>query len=802
MEDFNDANLNGAYMPGSLLHDVTSSLQPEFVTDPLNDPAFLDSLNGPDSEDPNYWGLVHQTNPDFIDPSLNDGATPTSVFSQTQAYETFPATSNDVSLPYTSVLDQNLTYAVSPDHQNVVYTTAAVHQNAVSYASPVGQNVVSKASNNGLAHSPTPVSSRYRPAKTVRVPSLVPQQQEVPVQQYQFENLNSYQPSIEYSPQGINGNNGIVNLPLLPPNPVRAGINEFAQQFPHLPPLNTGLQGVFVPPTPQIQQPISECISCGCQPHRGPCPPLQLQMHQFQQFQQLQAQCAIKAEVSIPSPTRKRPSKNDDNYANDHAVKFRKTAQNGRRLPAPRRGRAGKADAKKHYPASVQINEWQANGVHFSYQQGGQWDEDILLSAMDLRAYVDNCPRKLTIWLQNTPSQVGQRTSKCDMRCRYSECPVKYGTMRNGWFRVAFDEFPEHTTNGLLDPYRVAGSMHLWCFEQCIDPFELFQKGMLVGDERVFQLEHNAMTLLRSGEKDIFEAAIDPWIESRQQMGVSFQIPYARHEDTLSYALIKHHLERQPGTRQHVRDKRNGERQRDKLKTQDIHMGRLDFFVERDEASKAKLKGKMEYQRPAKRQYRLSAVPEQKESTADDDLSKDFASMIDAYIPQATMQDFEDVQVQSKVEETLATMAPLPAHSSTVEDTIMADAPADQTVDHANVTLGTPTDLFSPKVLEAKEVTVSEQLGDKSESGGLAFLKAQRSPSCSPHTKYMEIQKGERPLPDISHHMKGRKSWAQVKAATALFEEQSPRSASGNAGEEAQRSPLRRSSRVSVKRTP
>jgi hypothetical protein len=789
MEDFNDANLNDAYMPGSLLHGVTNALQPDVATDLLNDPSFLDTLNGPDSEEPSFWtDLIHETNPDFIDPALNDGATPTSVFSHAQAYDGLPAASDDVFFPYTSVSHQSLTYAVSPAHQNDVSYASPSHQNILSYASPVGQKVVSKVPNNRPAHSPTLISSRYRPAKAARVPSLIPQQQEVPVQHFQFENLNSYQPTIDYSSQGITGNDGVLNFPLLPPAPVKAGVNGLAQQFPHLLHSNTGLQRVFAP---QVQQLISECIACGCQPHRGPCPPLQLQMHQFQQFQKIQAQCAIKAEASLPSPTRKRPSQNDDNYANDHAVKVRKTAKSGRRFSAPKRGRASKvskADARKHYPASIQINEWQANDFHFSYQPGGQWDEDILLSAMDLRSYVDNCPRKLTIWLQNTPSQVGQRTSKCDMRCRYLECPVKYGTMRNGWFRVAFDEFPEHTTDGRFDPYRVAGSMHLWCFEQCIDPFELFQRGMLVGDERVFQLEHNAMTLLRPGEKDIFEAAIDPWIEGRQQVGVSCQIPYARHEDTLSYALIKYHLESQPGTRQHVRDKRNGERQGDNLKTQDIHMGRLDFFVERDEASKAKLKGKMEYQRSAKRQYR-PAVPERKESNADNDFSKDFASLIDAYLPQATGQSFEEVQAQYKVEEKLATKAPVPAHGATVEDTITVGAPADQT----NVTLGTPSDLFSPISPEAKEATASDQSGNKSK---------EQSSSCSPHSKCMEIQKGERPLPDISHHMKGRKSWAQVKAVTALFEGQSPRSASGNAGEEAQRSPLRRSIRVSAKRMP
>ncbi|KAM0249395.1 hypothetical protein ACHAP5_002784 [Fusarium lateritium] len=779
MADFNDANLNGAYITGSRFHDITNTLQPDATIDSVNQRSFLDALETPECDGSDAWrDLMQQFDPDFIDPSLNSGATPLSAFSQAQAFETFPATSN-------------------------AYTTAAVQQNAVSYASPsnqgfpfytspVGQNVASKVSNKDPAHSPAPVSSRYRPVKPSRMPSVVPQQQQVPVQQYQPENLNFYQPAIDYSLQGINGTNEVLNFPLVPPTPVRAGVNGFAQQFPHLPPSATGPRNFFVSPTPQIQQPIAECISCGCQPHRGPCPPFQLQMHQYQQYMQLQAQCAMKAEVSVPSPTRKRPSKNDDSYKTDHPVKFRKT-RNGRRVPASRR--ANKTDARKHYPPSIQINEWQANGTHFSYQQGGQWDEDILLSAMDLRTYVDNCPRKLTVWLQNTPSQVGQRTSKCDMRCRYSECPVKYGTLRNGWFRVAFDEFPDHTTDGLLDPYRMAGSMHLWCFEQCIDPFELFQRDVLVGDDRAFRLEHNAMTLLRNGEKDIFEAALDPWIEGRQQIGISFQIPYARHEDTLSYALIKHHLARQPGTRQYVRDKRNGVKQNDDLKTQDVHMGRLDFFVDRDEASK--VKSKMEYQKSTNRRYTVSAK---------DDLSKDFASMIDAYIPQAIEQDFEEVKALSTVAEKLDTKAPSPVHGSTVEDTIMVDTPDDQkvdeTFDQANVTLGTPTDLFSPKSPEAKEVTASVQSGNKPESGGLVFPTAQRTPSCSPHTKYMEIQNGDRPIPDISHHMKGRKSWAQVKATTQLFQGCSPRSASGDVGEEAQRSPLRRSSRVSAKRTP
>ncbi|KAM0218920.1 hypothetical protein ACHAPA_001615 [Fusarium lateritium] len=790
MVDFNDANLNGAYITGSRFHDITNTLQPDVASDSLNERSFLDALDSPEGDGSDAWrDLIQQIDPDFIDPSLNGGATPSSAFSQAQAFETFPATSNDVTLPYKSGLDQNDAYTTAAVQQNAVSYASPSNQDFLLYTSPAGQNVASKVSNKDSAHSPAPVSSRYRPVKPSRMPSVVPQQQEVPVQQYQFENLNSYQPAVDYSFQGINGNNGVSNFPMFPPTPVRAGVNGFA----HPPPLNTGLQDFFVPPTLQIQQPVAECMSCGCKPHRGPCPPFQLQMHQYQQYMQLQAQCAMKVEEPVPSPTRKRPYKNDDSYKTDHPVKFQKTARNGRRVLASRR--AGKTDARKHYPPSIQINEWQANGTHFSYQQGGQWDEDISLSAMDLRAYVDNCPRKLTVWLQNTPSQVGQRTSKCDMRCRYSECPVKYGTLRNGWFRVAFDEFPDHTTDGLLDPYRMAGSMHLWCFEQCIDPFELFQRGVLVGDDRVFRLEHNAMTLLRNGEKDIFEAALDPWIEGRQQIGTSFQVPYARHEDTLSYALIKHHLERQPGTRQSVRDKRNGARQNDNLKTQDVHMGRLDFFVDRDEASKAKLKGKMEYQRPANGRYTVSAK---------NDLSKDFASMIDAYIPEAIGQDFEEVKALSMVAETLNTKAP-PVHGSTVEDTIMVDTPDDQnvdeTVDQANVTLGTPTDLFSPKSPE-EEVTASVQSGNKSESGGLVFPTAQRTPSCSPHTKYMEIQNGDRPIPDISHHMKGRKSWAQVKAVTELFEEQSPRSASGNAGEEAQRSPLRRSSRVSAKRTP
>ncbi|KAM0346440.1 hypothetical protein ACHAPU_005505 [Fusarium lateritium] len=739
MEDPN----NSTYVPGSLFDDVTTTLQTGVASDPLNDTSFLDSLGDFDypEMDMDSWAGF---DPELVDPLLNIGAgTPTSEFSQ-QFFDDFSATDVDAPLSF---------------------TTAPAQDNLISYASPAGQSVALNASKSGTG-SPAPISARYKPGKSVRTqraPSVYIQQHEDPVQQYQFQDLNAYQPQIHYSLQGINGNQGVLDFPLVPPSfstpPVVTGYPKLAQHPANFAYLNPGLQGTFAPQTQPSQQALSECISCGCRPHRGPCPQPQSQSQMYrqriqylEQLVQLQASSAPLVEVSAPLPKRKRQAVDHNDYASEHPSKVSRNTQNGKRRAGPRKRRGVKSDAQKFYPQSIAIPDWEVDGIEFTYQQQGQWEEDFLLSAQDIRAYVDNCPRKLTIWLQNTPSQVGHRTIRCDMKCRYSECPVKYGTLRNGWFRVAFDEFPQQTTEGELDPYKMAGSMHLWCFEQCIDPFELFQRGMLVGDDRVFEVEHNAMTLLRSGEKDIFEAAIDPWIESRHQIGVS-EIPYAKHEDTLSYALVKHHLKRQPGHRQLIRNERNEVRRKDAQKTLDIHMGRLDFFVERDDACKAKAKLIAEEAKDPSNQH----VPqERKSSTADINPTRS-APSVTVYVPPVSDQDFYETHAQSD----------------------------DKTIVVAN----SPSDLFSPKEPEVLQVVSNNKV-------------TKRSQDHSPNAECIEIQKGDKPLPDISHHMKGKKSWAPVQATIALPESQILHSTSGNAGEQAQGSSLRRSSRMSGKRTP
>ncbi|KAF5669660.1 hypothetical protein FHETE_4900 [Fusarium heterosporum] len=737
MGDYN----NSAYVPGSLFDDVTNTLQTG--VDPLYDTSFLDSLGDsdyPDMSMDSWAGFDTQ----LVDPLLNiSAATPTPEFSQ-QFYDDFSTT--DVDAPLSC-------------------TASPIQGNLTSCASPAGQSGALNASKSGTGSS-APVSARYQPGKSgraQRAPSAYVQQHEDPVQQYQHLDLNAYQPQIDYSLQDITGNQGVLDFPLIPPlfstSPVVTAYPTMAQNTSNYAYANPRFQGAFVPLAPQSQQTPSECILCGCQPHRGPCPQPQSQSQMYrqriqhlEQLLQLQASNSPMVEVSAPPLKRRRQAVDHNDYMNEHPSKVSKNTQNGRRKAGPRKRRGIKSDAQKFYPQSISIPDWEVDGVEFTYQRQGQWEEDFLLSAQDIRTYVENCPRKLTIWLQNTPSQVGHRTVRCDMRCRYSECPVKYGTLRNGWFRVAFDEFPQQTTEGELDPYKMAGSMHLWCFEQCIDPFEMFQRGMLVGDERIFEVEHNAMTLLRSGEKDIFEAAIDPWIESRHKIGVS-EIPYAKHEHTLSYALVKHHLERQPGNRQLVRNQRNGVRQKDAQKTQDIHMGRLDFFVERDDACKVKAKLIAE---EAKDPYSRHVPQEHKSSTATIKPTRSVPSAT-VYVPPVSDQEFEEMYAQ----------------------------PADNTI----VVAESPSDLFSPKELEVLQVTSNNMV-------------TKRSQGHSPNATCIEIQKGDKPLPDISHHMKGRKSWAQVQPTIALPESQIICSASGNAGDQVQGSSLRRSSRVSGKRTP
>ncbi|KAG5927793.1 hypothetical protein E4U42_001762 [Claviceps africana] len=113
-------------------------------------------------------------------------------------------------------------------------------------------------------------------------------------------------------------------------------------------------------------------------------------------------------------------------------------------------------------------------------------------STEDIKLYLEQCPRRYMLWVQSEPSQSSHRRHNRngkpmdeDSKCRWAGCPVK-GRAVVGLYRVAFDEFPAQTSQGIKDPYKVAMLMHLWCFEQILDPLVYYKRRRLLPDTRTF----------------------------------------------------------------------------------------------------------------------------------------------------------------------------------------------------------------------------------------------------------------------------------------------------------------------------
>lgn len=228
------------------------------------------------------------------------------------------------------------------------------------------------------------------------------------------------------------------------------------------------------------------------------------------------------------------------------------------------------------------VENWKkrdGGGPHFEYTPMGQWVDHLELSAAELRHYLDNCPRDVNIFIQQPPAQSNCRQQECDRRCRYANCPVGSKVIRPGFVRVAFDEYHDLTTNGLKDPFKVAGCMHLWCFEQCVDPHEFWVKRKLLPDDRTLPKEQkNLMAINRDTDRAIVNKAFLPWMSIQDNMPGLPEIP-RDHRDSLTYALVKHHLDHQVTARQTCRDRRNKAKAEEDRNTLDLHMGDLNIYA-------------------------------------------------------------------------------------------------------------------------------------------------------------------------------------------------------------------------------
>ncbi|RDA94843.1 hypothetical protein CP533_4239 [Ophiocordyceps camponoti-saundersi (nom. inval.)] len=246
-----------------------------------------------------------------------------------------------------------------------------------------------------------------------------------------------------------------------------------------------------------------------------------------------------------------------------------------------------KADPSKVYkeheglPKSKPFGPRTVDGRYlFTYTKDGQLAEDRVYSRDELQIYLDD--HRSVLWIQQSPSQCASRLHYDDRRCRWDKCPLASRVIGSGWFRVAFDEHPHLTTKGGKDPFKVAGIMHLWCFEQCFDIVDFFIHNRVRPDTRILPRETgNAMSINRDSDREIVKEAFDPWFKERQEYRSMYGLEKLprQHQDTLSFRLSRHHVDSQTGARQKARDSRNDGKPWKERTTIDVHMGDLQVYI-------------------------------------------------------------------------------------------------------------------------------------------------------------------------------------------------------------------------------
>ncbi|KAJ6446695.1 Protein LCHN [Purpureocillium lavendulum] len=216
----------------------------------------------------------------------------------------------------------------------------------------------------------------------------------------------------------------------------------------------------------------------------------------------------------------------------------------------------------------------------FTYTSQCQLTTGRAFTTEELRQYVKAA--RCCMWLQQAPSQCADRMDDDDKKCRWASCPLNARTISSGWLRVAFDEFPGLTSNGTKDPFKMAGVLHLWCFEQVFDPMEFHSSGRLLPETRHLPKEMtNVMAINRDSDRDIVADCYEKWFKEHE---AEFEVcgPLSRpreHRQSLSYALVRYHLDKQTTARHRARANRNQNKETGQQRTIDVHVGDLGLFA-------------------------------------------------------------------------------------------------------------------------------------------------------------------------------------------------------------------------------
>ena len=217
----------------------------------------------------------------------------------------------------------------------------------------------------------------------------------------------------------------------------------------------------------------------------------------------------------------------------------------------------------------------------FEYSAEGELDPRCEFSREQMSDYLTYHPQHtfygsspstknsgLNIWIQTTPADAGKRyPTNLSSKCRFADCPAPNRSIRNGQFRVTFDE--QSVFGEAVDPYHSAGYVHLFCLEKNFDFPRLCKRFNIQGDDRKFPEGRNKMAITR--DHPAMLDIVNEFIQSSVPWGG--ERPEDWYQYSLSLALTRHHIQHQSKLRQRVRYARDGN-------SIDRHLNNLDVMVE------------------------------------------------------------------------------------------------------------------------------------------------------------------------------------------------------------------------------
>jgi hypothetical protein len=249
----------------------------------------------------------------------------------------------------------------------------------------------------------------------------------------------------------------------------------------------------------------------------------------------------------------------------------------------------------------------------FSYNHLGELITNHTFTAAELNEFLFAHPKNgqqdcMTLWVQTCPASSKDRyNSLYSEKCRFHDCPVKGNSIHKGHFRVAFDE--QFLSNPFLDPYNVAGYVHLYCLEHFLDFPAICKILNVQPDDRKLPEGRNKMAVTRDHE------ILYTIVERFKQKSVSLQpgAPFV-YADTLCHELNEEHMALQPAVREAKRSMAGGN-------NLSIHRGDLHIFASNEETKQEEVKQKRKRTKARKAGKEVENEEEEEEEEKDlDDL--------------------------------------------------------------------------------------------------------------------------------------------------------------------------------------